>query len=313
VLPQVEVVALDVEEPVLVLAQAVERFASTRLPFLPDVQRLLALDIHRFERPTLGLLCEHDLAQPIEEREPPGRAVHPHLEGTGREHGLCLRGDDLEGRLLAALGLGHPGLAREEGRLLREEHADHVGRADLELQSARGQGQQQAVGPPLGDRGVQDGAAGQGKDRGQRGLGREGHGFSSVGHESSRAESYIEPGRGTCRALRDSPPYVSGWPAKGEPMVLSKRKLHFRSRPMAAREVKVGAFASGAGALGTLAIGSMVVGAFAMGALAIGALAIGRLRVGKARLRRLEIDDLYVRRLRVAELEVTDALRTPSD
>ena len=76
VLPEVQVAAGEVEEAILVLAEAVERLALGALELLADHERRLAEDLHGGE----GLPA----ARPLAQQRPPGLVLERHLAGAER-------------------------------------------------------------------------------------------------------------------------------------------------------------------------------------------------------------------------------------
>ena len=66
VLPQIEVLALDVNDADLPLAEAVKRFVGVRFPLLAHVERLFALHFGGRDRPAIGLFGQNGFAVGIE-------------------------------------------------------------------------------------------------------------------------------------------------------------------------------------------------------------------------------------------------------
>ena len=159
VLPEVQVAAGEVEEAILVLAEAVERLALGALELLADHERRLAEDLHGGE----GLPAARLLAQ----QRPPGLVLERHLAGAERHP--CRqprRAQDGRAGLLARLesARGRGGDHGERGpRGLRGadrpgHDADRVLRQDLEPHLGGGGAHEQAVvgrapGAGLGGRG----------------------------------------------------------------------------------------------------------------------------------------------------------------
>lgn len=69
VLPEIEIVALDVEQPELVFSQAIQRLIGIRLPLLLHVERLLALYLGGRNDAAAVLLRENGLARGIKEAD----------------------------------------------------------------------------------------------------------------------------------------------------------------------------------------------------------------------------------------------------
>ena len=146
---EIEVVALQVEEPELVLAEAVERLVGLRDPLLPHVLRVLAHHDRRHDGAAALFLFEDRRAGRVEERHPARAEVDARAElGGGERRRAGLLGH-VPLRAVAALRRRRQALAGEEGLVLGVGDADHVGRADLQLQQAVADVNDEAVRHPL--------------------------------------------------------------------------------------------------------------------------------------------------------------------
>ena len=132
VLPEIEVVTLDVHEAELLLAEAVEGFRRAREPLLAHVERALALHLRGAE--AARRLGENRPAGGVE--EPDGargaRDAHPQ-RGRSHRHRLRRRGNRPRGAA-AALRRGDQRRAVEERAVRCIRDPDDVVGADLDLQ-----------------------------------------------------------------------------------------------------------------------------------------------------------------------------------
>ena len=134
VLAEIEVVVLDVEQPLLVLSQTVEGLVGVRLPLLANVGGLLALHGGGGQSAAAALTFGEDrLAVRIEEGHPPG-LLDPDAEAPGRVGDLAGAAAGLPARGLAAPRRGREARAGEERGVPREHHPHDVWRTELDLQ-----------------------------------------------------------------------------------------------------------------------------------------------------------------------------------
>ena len=136
VLPELEVVPLDVHQAELVLAQAVERLVLVLVPLLAGVEGLLPLDLGRHERAPALLLDEDRRGPRVEERDPPRGEVHADLHLRGGEGRLPAGVGALDADRVAPADPGGQARPVEEGGLWREGHAHDVVGAEGHLQVA---------------------------------------------------------------------------------------------------------------------------------------------------------------------------------
>ena len=161
-LPEVEVVALEVEKAQLLLSETVERLAVVFGPLLPHVERPLSLHVRGLERPSAVPLSEHHLAPRVEERDCAGPEIHPDLHLRRGESRPSPGVGTLDTNGLAATQ------ARGEARPAEERGVAGVGHAH-DVLGAEGNLQLTA-----GDRQIEDGGAlragrqGGGRQHGQR-------------------------------------------------------------------------------------------------------------------------------------------------
>ena len=109
-LVKIEIVSLDVEVALLVLAEPVERFVGLGLPLLTNVVGRLPLHGRGGQRPaTARLLGEDGLAGRVEKRDRAAGRVHAHRQRGGRDQSSDPR------RSTAASGWRHTAWARSPG------------------------------------------------------------------------------------------------------------------------------------------------------------------------------------------------------
>ena len=150
VLPEIEVVALEIEEPDLVFAEPVQRLALGGRPLLPHVLRVLAHHDSRHDRP--AALLEQRRAARVEERDPAARQIDARFELRRGERRGAARLGEVERRALALLRLRGQALADEERLVLRVGDAHNVGGADLQLQEPVAETHHHTVGHALNGR-----------------------------------------------------------------------------------------------------------------------------------------------------------------
>ena len=145
-LPEIEVVALEVEETELLLAEAVERLAVGRPPLLPDVESLLALHLGRHQGAPALLLDENLFAPRVEERHLSRAEVHADLHLRCGQRRLAPGVGALDLHRLAATHAGGEARAGEEGGVAGEGHAYHVVGTEGHLQVAAADRENEAIG-----------------------------------------------------------------------------------------------------------------------------------------------------------------------
>ena len=154
-LPEIEVVALDVHEAELVLAETVQRLIRIRLPLLAHLPRLLPLYCGGRQHPPARFLGKDALTRCVEERHDAGRQFDPHFEFRGVEHRRVVRSRQGPRRHRAVPR--HHGHARtgEERPVLRIGHADNVVRPDFDLESGVAERDDDSVSHLFGGAGIQ--------------------------------------------------------------------------------------------------------------------------------------------------------------
>ena len=85
VLPKVQIIALDVQQPQLIFSQSVQRLVCRSLPSLLYMECLLALHFRGRNRSPAVLLSEDRLALSVEKSDRSGSQVHSHLELCSRD------------------------------------------------------------------------------------------------------------------------------------------------------------------------------------------------------------------------------------
>ena len=153
VLPEVEIIALDVHQAEMVLDQAVQRLTRGRLPPLPDVKGLHALDLGRLDHAAAGHFGENRASPGVEERNRPGREVHAHLEPRRRQRHRATRRLGCPGRRRVRRPDHHEAGQLEKGAVLRGRNANDIVRANFHFQHGVADGDDHAVGHPLRLRG----------------------------------------------------------------------------------------------------------------------------------------------------------------